>query len=290
MPKPPVQPNATNGTNPNSTTPNSTAPNATNPHPWHWTPLVYPFVIHPLLPVPIYTYIGPFTTYPVFPVERWPDNPFDPRLYPGYPVFPNDKITPPKPPVPSCPTDVKLIWPQNPYYTWPTSADFKWPEDLRFKWPESPNDPRWFWPADPTLDPKWRRPDNDSCLPPILPQRWPWDPVFPNTTINNTSPFPNSTTPTNQTTPNTTNPANNTTNPGNNSTSPNNTSVPVPPEFKRPDGTVPPFSYPNVSEPSQPRPGFIAPDPTWLYLGPYSLPPFPIGKVHIPSVYKGIPN
>ena len=78
MPKPPLQPNTTNGTTPNSTNPSSPQPDSVRPHPMYWTPLIYPFVIHPLLPIPIYTYIGPFTTYPVFPVERWPDNPFDP--------------------------------------------------------------------------------------------------------------------------------------------------------------------------------------------------------------------
>lgn len=156
--------------------------------PNYYTPLRYPFVIHPMLPVPIYTYLPPYTTYPRFPSQHFPDDPFYPMFYPGYPESPNDTVTPMKPPKKVYPTDPKLKWPQNPYYTWPTSPHFRWPEDQRFIWPQDPKEPQWIWPKDPTKDPKWKPPADPSQLPPPLPQRWPWDPVKPDAPINNTLP------------------------------------------------------------------------------------------------------
>src|SRR3990167_6016222 len=153
-----------------------------------YTPLRFPFVIHPMLPVPIYTYMPPYTSYPRFPSQHWPDDPFDPSLYPGNPVNPNDRVTPMRPPQKVYPTKPKLRWPQNPYYTWPTSPYFKWPVDQRFIWPQAPSSPQWIWPKDPTKDPKWKPPTDPSQLPPVLPQRWPWDPVKPGQPINSTLP------------------------------------------------------------------------------------------------------
>ena len=292
---------ANNTTPPNNTTANNTTPNVTTPAtPLNFTPLVFPFVIHPLLPIPIYTYMGPFTSYPHFPLEHWPDNPFDPRLYPGFPLNPNWTVTPLKPPQPVYPTDPKLRWPQNPYYTWPSNPDYIWPKEMRFIWPTTPNDPKWIWPADPTLDPKWRQPADPSWLPPPLPQRLPSDPVLPNQTINNSYPnntsLPNNTTPPapapNSTQPAT--PAANNTSPNatapNNSTA-NNTTPPIAPPFSDPaTGLLIPFAIPNVSDPPKPHPGFTYPDPNNLIQPPYAPPPFPISPDDIPSVYKGIPN
>jgi hypothetical protein len=141
-----------------------------------------------MLPVPIYTYMPPYTSYPKFPSERFPDDPLNPKLYPGYPASPNDAVTPMKPPKKVYPVDPKLKWPQNPYYSWPTSPFYKWPEDQRFIWPTDPSSPNWIWPKDPTKDPKWKPPADSSQLPPPLPQRWPWDPARPQTPINSTMP------------------------------------------------------------------------------------------------------
>lgn len=54
----------------------------------------YPFEQHYMYTYPLYSYMNPITYYPHFPVERWPEDPFDPRLYPGYPYSPNEQVVP----------------------------------------------------------------------------------------------------------------------------------------------------------------------------------------------------
>ena len=135
------------------------------------------FPIHYELPEPVYTYPNTSSHYPRFPDEHWPDNPFNPRMYRGYPKSPSRDYPPTHPHEKLDPIDPKIRWPQNPYFTWPKSKDFKWPKDHRFKWPQAPSDPKWMWPLDPTKDPKWRKPLDPTSLPQPIYQRTPEDPV-----------------------------------------------------------------------------------------------------------------
>jgi hypothetical protein len=136
---------------------------------------------HPELPAPVYSYpkTAGNSTYPRFPRERWPDDPFNPQMYPGYPIFPGKDLPPTNPKEPAPLKDPKIRWPQNPYYTWPDSKYYKWPQDNRFSSPSSPEDPGWYFPKDPTKDPKWRRPVDESILPKPIGQRTPEDSVDP---------------------------------------------------------------------------------------------------------------
>ena len=124
----------------------------------------FPFNVHPMLPYPFYAYLLPITYYPHFPTDHWPDDVFDPELYEGYPEHPNNKMPTATPSNPEIPSDVKLHWPQNPFYRWPQVPGYKWPEDQRWIWPASPEDPKWFWPSNPIFDPKWRQPADSSGL------------------------------------------------------------------------------------------------------------------------------
>src|SRR3990167_3734111 len=140
---------------------------------------------HPELTAPVYSYpksVGN-STYPKFPRERWPDNPFNPKLYPGYPQSPSNDLPPTNPKDPSPVKDPKVKWPQNPYFTWPDSKHYRWPKDNRFESPASPEEPTWYFPKDPTKDPKWRRPVHASVLPKPIGQRTPEDPVKADTPI-----------------------------------------------------------------------------------------------------------
>ena len=140
---------------------------------------------HPELPAPVYSYPKDKTnsTYPRFPRERWPDDPFNPKLYPGYPVFPSNDLPPTNPKEPSPVKDPKIKWPQNPYFTWPDSKHYRWPKDTRFTSPGSHEEDTWYFPRDPTKDPKWRRPIDTSAIPKPIGQRTPEDPIVPDTPI-----------------------------------------------------------------------------------------------------------
>lgn len=212
----------------------------------------FPFKVHPMYPFPYYTYFFPITYYPQFPVEHYPDDVFNPKLYPGYPVFPNDNPPQSTPQNPEKPNDPKLRWPQNPYYSWPEVPGFKWPQTNRFIWPQDPSDPHWMWPSEPLKDPKWRRPQNLENLPPSIGQRRPDLPFQPNKPI-----------PTHQ------NPE---------GLQPTNTS------------TIPRHSIPPVEESPQPRPGYSHPDPNQIITMPHARPPFPVDDADLPCVYRGVPN
>lgn len=221
------------------------------------------FTMHAMLPYPLYTYMLPMTSYPHFPVEHKADNVFNPKLYQGYPKNPSDKIhTIKNTPKPIPPTDVKLRWPQNPFYTWPKSKDYKWPKDTRWVWPKNSSAPTWVWPNCPLKDPKWRQPKNSTLLPPTIPQRRPEDPAKPNLPIK-----PNN---------------------------PKGLKSPAKKPTKKdlPKGEIPRFKVPKNSKPEKPKPatGYSYPNPKHLIVAPNALPPFPVPKVEIPKVYKGIPN
>ena len=208
---------------------------------------------------PQYSYHSPITYYPHFPAEHWPDDPFDPRLYPGYPYNPNDAITKFNQNPRVEPSDVKLRWPQNAFYTWPESADYRWPEESRFEWPTSPSDPQWIWSSCPELDAKWRRPANPSNLPNPIPQRRPEDPFAPGKPINR--------------------------NPSSDDITPPRGS---PRDF--PPGTIPRFGFPKIDPNPEPSPGFTFPDPNFFIVLPHTRAPFPVIPADFCKVYKGIPN
>ena len=228
----------------------SLPPNSSTPQP------PFPFKIHPMLPYPFYSYFLPITYYPHFPAEHWPDDVFDPTLYEGYPTYPNNNSPSPNATKPEPPTDPKLHWPQNPYYRWPEVPGYKWPVDTRFQWPKNPEDPKWMWPSQPLLDPKWRQPNVTTDLPKPIGQRRPEDPIIPG------KPIP---------------------------TTPNTTGL-YPKEPRDPNEIIPRFYIPSADPVPQPRPGYIFPDPTYLITTPHSKPPFPANDTDLPNVYKGVPN
>ena len=214
---------------------------------------------HPMLPPPLYTYAIPNSFYPMFPVEHWPDNPFELHWYTGATVLDIKPIT--KAPVAQkmYPVDPRLRWPQNPFWNWPESQYFVYPEDNRFIWPQSPSDPDWFYSSCPLQDPRWRIPIDVTHIQIPIPQRRPEDPVIPNKTIE---------------------------------VPPNATGLNPPPSNSSafPEGLIPRFRIPTIDPKPQPRPGFTFPDPAHLIVPQHAPPPFEVPKEFYPYVYRGVPN
>jgi hypothetical protein len=214
---------------------------------------------HPMMPPPLYTYAIPNNYYPLFPIEHWSDDPFNPVCY-AAPVIQNiQPITKTPPPVQFYPLDVRLRWPQNPFWNWPENQFFVYPVENRFIWPKDEKDPDWYYFGFPRQDPRWRSPADTNHIAPPIPQRRPEDPVIPNKSIE---------------------------------VPPNATGLSPPPTNTSafPEGMIPRFRVPTIDPKPVPRPGFNFPDPAQLITSPHANPPFDVSPEFFPYVYKGVPN
>lgn len=214
---------------------------------------------NPMLPPPLYTYAIPNSFYPMFPVEHWPDDPFELHWYTNPTVLDIRPITKTPPAQKFHPVDPRLRWPQNPFWSWPESKYFVYPEDNRFIWPQDDKDPGWFYSSCPLQDPRWRIPFDVTNIQIPIPQRRPEDPALPNITIQ----IP-----------------------------PNNSGL-LPPSSNTsafPEGMIPRFRIPAIDPRPIPRPGFNYPDPAHLVVFPNAPPAFEVPPEFNHYIYKGVPN